>query len=192
MEDKYSKFREAIYTTPVELKRFRELVVNSVLATDIMDKELKNLRNGRWDKAFKEDHSKEEIQEQSRDDVINRKATIVIEHLIQASDVAHTMQHWDVYRTWNKRFFRECYQAFLDGRAEKDPSVGWYRGEIGFFDFVSNDFCFFSCFHNRISPPFPIVLILTDSLSLSLSLSLSHSMYLFFLFAIRTVYHSSC
>jgi hypothetical protein len=28
------------------------------------------------------------------------KATIVIEHIIQASDVAHTMQHRHVYQKW--------------------------------------------------------------------------------------------
>ena len=35
----------------------------------------------------------------------NRKATIVIEHLIQASDVSHTMQHWEVYISWNEKLF---------------------------------------------------------------------------------------
>ena len=135
MEAKYTNFRAALFKNEDELKRFRELVVNSVLATDIMDKELKQLRNGRWDKAFNLDGDE---MKQSTDDVVNRKATIVIEHLIQASDVSHTMQHWDVYRTWNQRFFRECYQAYLDGRADSDPSVGWYKGEIGFYDFVSS------------------------------------------------------
>ena len=135
MEAKYTNFRAALLKNEDELKRFRELVVNSVLATDIMDKELKQLRNGRWDKAFNLDGDE---MKQSTDDVVNRKATIVIEHLIQASDVSHTMQHWDVYRTWNQRFFRECYQAYLDGRADSDPSVGWYKGEIGFYDFVSS------------------------------------------------------
>jgi len=48
------------------------------------------------------------------------------------------MQHWHIYRKWNERFFNECYQAFKDGRAETDPSVSWYKGEIGFFDFVSS------------------------------------------------------
>jgi len=67
--------------------------------------------------------------------VVNRKATIVIEHLIQASDVSHTMQHWHIYRKWNERFFCECYEAYLAGRAENDPSEGWYKGEMGFFDF---------------------------------------------------------
>ena len=27
------------------------------------------------------------------------------------------------------------YDAYKNGRAEKDPSIGWYKGEIGFFDF---------------------------------------------------------
>ncbi len=66
---------------------------------------------------------------------MNRKATIVIEHLIQASDIAHTMQHWHIYRKWNERLFDEMYEAYLNGRAEKDPSEFWYQGEIGFFDF---------------------------------------------------------
>lgn len=55
--------------------------------------------------------------------------------LIQASDVSHTMQHWQVYCKWNARLYRELYAAFLKGRMEKDPTTFWYQGEIGFFDF---------------------------------------------------------
>ena len=29
----------------------------------------------------------------------------------------------------------ECYNAYLAGRADSDPSDGWYKGEMGFFDF---------------------------------------------------------
>ena len=29
----------------------------------------------------------------------------------------------------------ECYGAYKAGRAETDPSINWYKGEIGFFDF---------------------------------------------------------
>merc|ERR1712157_203420 len=65
----------------------------------------------------------------------NRKATIVIEHLIQASDVSHTMQHWHIFKEWNEKLFMEMYKAFQTGRAATDPSIGWYEGEIGFFDF---------------------------------------------------------
>ena len=45
------------------------------------------------------------------------------------------MQHWHVYRKWNERFFMECYAAFRDGRAATNPADGWYKGELGFFDF---------------------------------------------------------
>jgi hypothetical protein len=131
MEERFKDFRNCLYGTEAELMRFRHLVVNGVMATDIADKDLKGLRNARWAKAFDDDTAN---REQTKADV-DRKATIVIEHLIQASDIAHTMQHWHVYRKWNERLFTEMYQAFIDGRAEKDPSTFWYQGEIGFFDF---------------------------------------------------------
>ena len=133
MEDAFEDLRRAIYCTEAEFKRFRQLVVNTILATDIMDKELKNLRNSRWNKAFSSEDEKG--RRESKSTAVNRKATIVIEHLIQASDVSHTMQHWHVYRKWNERLFRELYRAFKQGRSETDPSLNWYKGELGFFDF---------------------------------------------------------
>ena len=139
MTPAFIDLRRAIYASQAELDRFRQLVVNSVMATDIVDKQLGLLRKKRWSKAFSEhpapQHAQETCPEESTTDQVNRKATIVIEHLIQASDVAHTMQHWHIYLKWNERFFRESYQAYRDGRAEKDPSEGWYEGELGFFDF---------------------------------------------------------
>lgn len=145
MSDRYEALRGAIYKTESELIRFRQLMVNIVLATDIMDKDLGALRKERWNKAFgsvrRSLNSSASLRsyasaskEQEEDDD-NRKATIVLEHIIQASDVAHTMQHWTVYLKWNERFFRECYAAYKAGRAEKDPCENWYQGELGFFDF---------------------------------------------------------
>jgi hypothetical protein len=65
---------------------------------------------------------------------MNLKAIITIEHLIQASDVDHTMQHWKIFAKWNERLFHECSHAFLCGRAETNPAEGWYEGGLGFFD----------------------------------------------------------
>eukprot|EP00977_Amphora_coffeiformis_P012581 scaffold3134_cov182-Amphora_coffeaeformis.AAC.18 len=122
----FAAFRGCIFCDEAELKRFRQLLVNSVIATDIFDKEQSTLRKSRWAEAFSHDDS-------TRTD-INRKATIVIEHLIQASDVAHTMQHWHVYQHWNGRLFHEMTKAYKEGRSDKDPSEGWYKGELWFFD----------------------------------------------------------
>ena len=92
MEPQYSELRSCIYTTNEELTRFRQLLVNAVMATDIADRELGSLRKTRWVKAFNtsstspdQQHDEQTIREDN-----NRKATIVIEHLIQASDVSHT------------------------------------------------------------------------------------------------------
>ena len=64
-------------------------------ATDIVDRDLKSLRNARWEKAFKDNGSTDDISrdgcELSDHAAVNRKATIILEHLIQASDISHTV-----------------------------------------------------------------------------------------------------
>jgi 3'5'-cyclic nucleotide phosphodiesterase len=52
MDDEYRDLRESIYETEEDICHFRELVVNAVMATDILDSELKTLRNDRWNRAF--------------------------------------------------------------------------------------------------------------------------------------------
>lgn len=131
MDSNFTALRDVICPTKTELGCFRALVVNSVMATDIVDIDLKELRNKRWEKAFS---SSSDTLIESPQDTTNRKATIVIEHLIQASDVSHTMQHWHIYRKWNQRLFHEMYRAFLAGRTTTNPADFWAEGEIDFFD----------------------------------------------------------
>ena len=99
-----------------------------------MDKEFKTLRNARWAKAFK--NQGRGVLPESEKYATDRKATIVIEHLIQASDVAHTMQQWHVFCKWNKRLFMEMYKAYKEGRATQNPADFWVQGEKGFLDFL--------------------------------------------------------
>ena len=158
MRQEFCALRRCLFSYKAELMRFRQLIVNGkrhsllnmqrlyfdivssnlihfstttllvVLATDIFDKELNDLRKNRWERAFSED--KEELSVADSD----LRATIVIEHIIQASDVSHTMQHWHVYQKWNRCLFREMRAAYKAGRMAKDPATFWYKGEIGFFD----------------------------------------------------------
>jgi hypothetical protein len=123
MSDKFEELRATMFATRADLLRFRQVTVNVVLATDIFDNELNDLRKSRWVRAFGENQNDSDL-----------RATIVIEHLIQASDVCHTMQHWHIYRKWNERLFIEMYTAFKRGRMGANPAEFWYRGEIGFFD----------------------------------------------------------
>lgn len=123
MQDEYDALRRTMFRTRKEMMRFRQVLVNTVLATDIFDSESNGLRRMRWDRAFNKDTEDSDL-----------RATIIIEHIIQASDVSHTMQHWHIYRKWNERLFLELHAAYKAGRMAKDPSTFWYNGEIGFFD----------------------------------------------------------
>jgi 3'5'-cyclic nucleotide phosphodiesterase len=127
MSERFDKLRQVLFETNNELLRFRQFIVNVVLATDIFDKELNDRRKARWMQAFSD-------QARYDPDDGNRKATIVIEHIIQASDVSHTMQHWHIYQKWNRLLFREMYEAYTNGRMATNPVEFWYKGELSFFD----------------------------------------------------------
>jgi hypothetical protein len=106
--------------------------VNAVLATDIANKELQTSRRHRWDAAFNADNNEIPID---NDALMSRKATIVFEYVIQVSDVSHCMQHWLTYQKINARLLEERYIAWVNGmNAGKNPALGWYNGEIWFFD----------------------------------------------------------
>jgi hypothetical protein len=126
LDDKYTDLRAAICGTSGELVMFRQLVVNCVMATDVMDPLLNQDRTKRWNEAFQESSA--------ADTSMDRRATLVLEHAIQTADIAHTMQHWHIYRKWNERLFVELYSAFRTGRMAKDPCDFWYKGELAFFD----------------------------------------------------------
>ena len=84
MSPEYEKLRDCIYTTPLELRRFRMCIVNTIVATDIFDADLAKHRRGRWERCFGD--AAPEIK--SLEDV-SRKASVVVEYIMQASDVAH-------------------------------------------------------------------------------------------------------
>jgi len=209
MKPEFADLQNCIFDNRDEYVRFRQLVVNTVLATDIFDPELKALRNLRWDRAFHMDEVQKDLDDTSTTELslvsdtmefastpfspnrtkasirkqrditylkaslrkqrmltsTNRKATIAIEHIIQASDVAHTMQHWNVYKKWNEMLFQEMYLAYKMDRSANDPSLGWYKGELWFFDNyviplakkldecgvfgVASDECLFNAIANR-------------------------------------------
>lgn len=158
MDADFEDLRMCLFENITEVKRFRQLVINSIMATDVFDPELVKLRNERWRKAFPSfDQRGDDAGETTSEGGDNNhmympstspspvttfdssqhmdlKATVVIEHIIQASDVAHTMQHWHVYQKWNRRLFEEMHAAYRAGRSPNDPAKSWYEGELWFYD----------------------------------------------------------
>jgi len=142
MRSEFSNLRRCIFASEDDETRFRQLLINVVIATDITDRERRAGERLRWETAFgsnSDDMNWEQEWQNKTDDQlpdidISLKATVVLEQIVLASDVAHTMQHWLTYVKWNERLYKEMWAAYAGGRAEKDPTEGWYKGEIGFFD----------------------------------------------------------
>jgi hypothetical protein len=129
-EDGFDELRNCIYEDEAERYRFRQLVANAVMATDIKEPKLQAVRKKRWSSVFRSSSRDTEGDTETED----RKAKLVIEHVMQAANVAHTMQHWTIYIKWNERLYQEMYQAYKNGRADEDPSIYWYEDELRFFD----------------------------------------------------------
>lgn len=85
MKDKYSDLRKLIYDTQDDYERFRSVFISSVLSTDCLDKDLAAARRERWESAFAEGFF---VNIEGKR---HNRATIIIEHLIQGSDIAHTV-----------------------------------------------------------------------------------------------------
>ena len=122
MDDTYSALRAALFSTQNDLIRFRQMVVNFVIATDISDKRQKASRDARWEQALLTTAD------------LNVKATLVCELMVQSADIIHAMQHWEVYKKWCERLYAEHYAAFLQGRTKTGPVAYSFESELEFFD----------------------------------------------------------
>ena len=138
MDPSYADLRACIYTCQSELERFRQLVVNCVMATDYVDKDSNGSRSRRWEIFFPEGQMAQMDSSSQvfggRKTIGNPRATLVVELVLQASELAHTMQHWHVYRKWSECLFAEKVEAFEAGRSEKHPADSWYEDELALFD----------------------------------------------------------
>ena len=134
MDDKYSKLRSVLFTTEEEFYRFRQIVINGVMATDILNKRVMAKQGVRWGCLFRDAEEDASFSDYEPENEADQKTSIVMERLLVISNIAHTMQHWYVYRKWNEKLFEENYMAFKAGRAEKDPAITWYTDELHFFD----------------------------------------------------------
>ena len=133
MQPAYGDLRECLFGSQEDVELFRSLLVKSVMATDIFEKEGAAARKNRWDtlqSAMAQPSESAEVEE----DLSSLKATVVVEQLIEVSDVSHCVQHLSVYTKWNKSLFKEMFLGYKAGRASNDPSKNWYDGELKFFD----------------------------------------------------------
>ncbi len=133
MKPAYEDLRTCLFQSQEDLKLFRSLIVKCVMATDIWDKEQGASRDSQWSDILSlvNDGPKGDVSEEQ---LATEKAILVAEHLIQVSDVSHTLQDFNVFTKWNKLLFKEMFLGYKAGRANNDPSKNWYESELKFFD----------------------------------------------------------
>jgi Adenylate and Guanylate cyclase catalytic domain/3'5'-cyclic nucleotide phosphodiesterase len=129
----YKELRQAICATKEEAKRFRQIVVNCVMATDVSDKELQAAREQKWRSAFSEKRSSLGSSSHHRDPLTGQ-VTSVVELLVQSADLSHTMQHYQVFCKWNERRFMESFKAYRAGRLDQNPAEHWFEGQLRLYD----------------------------------------------------------
>lgn len=128
MDPKFEELRQCIYATKEEFLEFRSVLFHAVLSKDVSNLPLNLIIRKRWEIAF--DLAVPE-EEKVHDE---KKTTAVIEHLIQAAELSHYMQHWHVYCKWSQMLLLERRQAFQTSQSETDPSLDWYETELSLFD----------------------------------------------------------
>jgi hypothetical protein len=134
MEGDYANLRRAIYQTEEEQRIFRQIMVNCIIATESLDKDHRMIRENRWVCAFGSSNSQVSANKASSS-LNDQQATILLEHMVQISTMAHMVQNWESYKIWNRRLYEEMHKAFIDRRILRDPSQRWFEGELGCFDF---------------------------------------------------------
>ena len=65
-----------------------------------------------------------------------QRACAILEHVSLAAQWTHTMQHWDCYKDWTTRLYREMRREYKRGKISCDPAVDWYPQEILLFQKV--------------------------------------------------------
>jgi hypothetical protein len=125
MDPMIRELRHAIYSSRQEFNHFRQVLVNAVMTTDLdlHNDDANSTRSIRWGTAFYNESQEEETAESAEVTAgmslsqatsasastsssrkkcnFDRKATLVLQCIMQVSIISFTMRHWYVFQKWN-------------------------------------------------------------------------------------------
>jgi class 3 adenylate cyclase len=136
MKTDFDDLRSAIYSDASEKRRFRQIVVNSVIATDILDSKMKQHRENNWNKAFVRKATPKRHNFIDEREKRNVQLTAIVESIMQVADTSYRAQSYRTYVKWNERLFEETLKAYHVGSIEVNPVAHWYKSELNNFDNV--------------------------------------------------------
>jgi class 3 adenylate cyclase len=134
MKADFDDLRSAIYSDTSEKRRFRQVLVNSVIATDDLDSKMEQHRDNNWNKVFVEKVKSKRRNYMDADEKRNLQMTSIIERVMQVADSSYRGQSYRTYTKWNERLFEEALKAYHAGSSEVNPALNWYKSELNYFD----------------------------------------------------------
>jgi len=134
MKADFDDLRSSIYSDLSEKRRFRQVLVNSVIATDVLDSKMKQHRANNWNKAFVEKVKSRRRDFMDANEKRNLQVTSIIECCMQVADSSYRVQSYRAYTKWNEQLFEEALKAYHAGSLEVNPASHWYKSELNHFD----------------------------------------------------------
>mmetsp|Transcript_6373 Transcript_6373/g.13128 ORF Transcript_6373/g.13128 Transcript_6373/m.13128 type:complete len:483 (+) Transcript_6373:54-1502(+) len=107
--------------------RFRQVLIHTVLATDVSHTTLNQQREQRLQRLLS-------LKNKNDSDSSGLRTALMLEFLLRAAYVAHVMQGWPAYQEQNQQRFQESMTAFEDKRLAVNPSKFWYKMELRILD----------------------------------------------------------
>lgn len=130
----FEDLRFSIYSDTSEKRCFRQALVNSIIATDILDANMKQFRVNNWNKVFVGNFKSKRRNLIDANEKRNLQVTSIIECIMQVADSSHRVQSYRTYIAWNERLFEEALKAYHAGNSEVNPAVCWYESELNYFE----------------------------------------------------------
>jgi 3'5'-cyclic nucleotide phosphodiesterase len=131
MSPVYYRLRTSIYRNKEEFIRFRQIMVNTVIVSNVDNLDHQIERIAKWKTSISRPVATDTSE------VRNLKLTCVIEIAAQASAIVHSLQHWSMYQKWIINLLKERYDSFSAGRLKSNPYKTCFETELAFLDTVA-------------------------------------------------------
>ena len=134
----YAELRACICATESELNVFRQVLVHSIVATDVLDEELQQQRESQWQALFgTSSNDDDDAEGRGATSDPEEEAAAILGLIMQVSGWSHTMKQWFDYQRWNEKLYQESVLAFeSSGGGANHPKDIWFDQELSFLDTV--------------------------------------------------------
>lgn len=129
---KYSALFNFICPTDQKRQLFHQIFADCIMIPDFSGDRRRRSGFARASKSLPDPF----IDEAEAPANLNLDVVRVLQLIIQASDIAHALQHWHIFSEWNERMFHEEHDPNAAILLE-NPAATWYQRHLSFLNTVA-------------------------------------------------------